>query len=69
MCSGGAAFFINLPIGLIGIVLCLINAPRIPANHKGGFDLWGQLLALFTLANLTYTVIELGRQKVWTNAL
>lgn len=56
-------FFINLPIGLIGIVLCLINAPRIPANHKGGFDLWGQLLALFTLANLTYAVIELGRQN------
>ena len=27
-------FFINLPIGLIGIVLCLANAPRIPANHK-----------------------------------
>ncbi|MEX6676852.1 DHA2 family efflux MFS transporter permease subunit [Pseudomonas sp. W2Oct36] len=56
-------FFINLPIGLIGIVLCLANAPTIAANHKGGFDLWGQLLALFTLANLTYALIELGRAR------
>lgn len=56
-------FFINLPIGLIGILLCVINAPVIPANRKGGFDLWGQLLALFTLANLTYAVIELGGQR------
>lgn len=55
-------FFINLPIGLIGIVLCMVNTPRIAPNHKGGFDLWGQILALFTLANLTYTVIELGRE-------
>ncbi|MER7009389.1 MFS transporter [Dactylosporangium sp. NPDC000555] len=51
-------FFINLPIGIIGLLL-LRRAPRSP-RRAAPLDLLGQLLAILGLAGLTIGVIEGG---------
>jgi DHA2 family methylenomycin A resistance protein-like MFS transporter len=51
-----SVFYVNLPIGLVGLI-ALIRGPRsIP--RRTPFDLPGQLSATLTLAAITYAVIE-----------
>jgi DHA2 family methylenomycin A resistance protein-like MFS transporter len=53
-----AIFFINLPVGIAGLVL-LRRAPRSP-RRAAPLDLLGQVLAVVGLAGLTVGVIEGG---------
>lgn len=53
-----AIFFLNLPVGLIGLAL-LTRAPRSP-RQSAPIDLAGQLTGITALAALTYGVIEGG---------
>lgn len=60
-------FMINVPIGIAGIWLTLKHAPDTVRHAARRIDLTGQLLAIVTLAALTYAVIEGGRLG-WTSA-
>ncbi len=53
-------FFINLPIGLIGIALTLRYAPQTPPLGGRSLDLIGQFAAIVSLGTLTAGVIEAG---------
>lgn len=59
-------FLINVPIGIAGIWLTLKHAPETVRHAARRIDLAGQLLAVVTLAALTYAVIESGHG--WTSA-
>lgn len=61
-------FFINLPLGVVGIWLTLVYAPSAPHAGRRGLDLVGQLLAIVALASLTVLFIESGPLG-WTNPL
>jgi MFS transporter, DHA2 family, methylenomycin A resistance protein len=57
-----AIFFINIPVGIIGIFLTLkyvVNAKN--SNHIASFDLWGQIFSIISIAALSFGLIEVGR--------
>jgi MFS transporter, DHA2 family, methylenomycin A resistance protein len=60
-----AIFFINLPIGLLGIWLTLRHARETPATPDRQVDLPGQLTAVITLAALAAATIQ-GGHGGWT---
>jgi MFS family permease len=51
-------FWINLPIGLLAIILTLRFIPESRAPRPRRFDPTGQLLVIALLASLTYGIIE-----------
>jgi DHA2 family methylenomycin A resistance protein-like MFS transporter len=54
-------FFVNLPVGLVGIALTLRHVPPSEANREQrGLDPVGQVLAVATLTALTAGLIEVG---------
>jgi DHA2 family methylenomycin A resistance protein-like MFS transporter len=60
-----AIFFINLPIGALGIWLTLRHARETPASLEHSLDLTGQASAVVALAALAAATIEGGRLG-WT---
>src|SRR5205085_3012186 len=60
-----AIFFINVPIGLLGIRLTLRHARETPGTPDRQVDLPGQLAAVVTLAALAAATIE-GGHGGWT---
>jgi MFS transporter, DHA2 family, methylenomycin A resistance protein len=56
--SWRAIFFLNLPVGLLGLIL-LTRAPKSP-RQSAPIDLPGQLTGVLALAGLTYGLIEGG---------
>lgn len=56
--SWRSIFFVNLPLGAIGIWLTLRFVEESLARHSGGFDLAGQILAIVGLSSLTAAMIE-----------
>ncbi|MGW1048439.1 MFS transporter [Streptomyces sp. NPDC001118] len=60
-------FFLNVPAGLAA-VLTLMRAQRSP-RHPVAFDLPGQLMAVVTLAALTFAVIEGGHHGLTATVL
>src|SRR5262245_41475401 len=64
-----AIFFVNVPVGLIGIYLTLkyvVNAKNIRTVAR--FDLWGQLFSIISIAALSFGLIEVGKfgWESWT---
>lgn len=57
--SWRAVFWINVPLGLLGIALLAARVARSP-RRPAPFDLPGQLTAVLALAALTFAVIEGG---------
>ena len=51
-------FFVNVPIGLLAIVLTAVYVPESRAAHPRRLDPVGQLLVIAGLATLTYAIIE-----------
>ena len=62
--SWRAVFLVNLPVGLIAIVLTALFVPESKAPHPRRFDPVGQLLVILALASLTYAIIE-GPKNGW----
>ncbi len=56
-----AIFFINLPLGLIGIALTLLYADETPKNTRSRLDLPGQISTIVCLASLAVAIIEGGK--------
>jgi EmrB/QacA subfamily drug resistance transporter len=60
-------FFVNVPIGLVAIVLTALYVPESQAEHPRRLDAGGQVLVIAALAMLTYAIIE-GPRHGWTSA-
>src|SRR3954467_11938039 len=59
-------FWINVPIGILAIVLVARVVPESRAVHARRIDAPGQVLAMIGLATLTYTIIE-GGDAGWSS--
>jgi EmrB/QacA subfamily drug resistance transporter len=62
-----AVFFVNVPIGLLGIVLTALYVPESRAPRPRRLDPVGQLLVIAALATLTYAIID-GPHAGWGSA-
>ncbi len=62
-----AVFFVNVPIGLIAILLTALYVPDSRAPHARRLDPVGQLLVIAGLASLTYAIIQ-GPRTGWGSA-
>ncbi|WP_308634127.1 MDR family MFS transporter [Paenibacillus silvisoli] len=51
-------FLINVPIGIIGVVLCLLLLPKLPKKAFTSLDLWGIALGPLAFAGLSYGLSE-----------
>jgi EmrB/QacA subfamily drug resistance transporter len=60
-------FWVNLPVGVAGIILTMLFVPESRAPRARPFDPVGQVLVIVTLAALTYGIIE-GPGSGWTSA-
>jgi EmrB/QacA subfamily drug resistance transporter len=60
-------FLVNLPVGLVAIILTALFVPESRAPHARRFDPVGQVLVILALSSLTYAIIEGGDQG-WLTA-
>jgi EmrB/QacA subfamily drug resistance transporter len=65
--SWRAVFLVNLPVGVIAIVLTALFVPESKADHARRIDPVGQLLVITALATLTYGIIDAPRAG-WASA-
>src|SRR5215469_7219296 len=61
-------FWVNIPVGLVAILLTALFVPESKAPHPRRFDPVGQVLVMLTLASLVYGIIE-GPGRGWTSGL
>jgi EmrB/QacA subfamily drug resistance transporter len=59
-----SVFLVNLPVGMLALVLTARFVPESRAPHARRIDPVGQVLVVISLASLTYAIIE-GRQRGW----
>jgi EmrB/QacA subfamily drug resistance transporter len=59
-----SVFFVNVPIGILAIVLTALRVPESRAEHPRRIDPVGQILIIVALATLTYAIIE-GPSAGW----
>ena len=57
-----SVFLVNLPVGVLGIVLTLRHVPPVPPHEDGDLDLTAQALGIAALGGLTFGLIQGG---VW----
>ena len=64
--SWQSVFLVNVPIGILGMVVAHRHVTE--SHHRGGrgLDLRGQVLAVITLSSLTYALIE-ANDRGWTS--
>ncbi len=65
--SWRAVFFVNVPLGLLAILLTALYVPESRAPRPRRVDPVGQVLVVVALATLTYAIIE-GPRTGWTSA-
>lgn len=53
-------FLVNLPFGIVALLLTLIAIPAIRPQQRRALDLPGQLCAMIACSSLTYSLIEWG---------
>lgn len=61
-------FWVNIPVGLIAIVLALLFIPESRAARARRVDIPGQVLVITFLSSLTYGIIEAPNHG-WTSAI
>jgi EmrB/QacA subfamily drug resistance transporter len=66
--SWRAVFFVNVPIGLVAVLLTALYVPESRASHPRRLDPIGQALVIGFLATLTYAIIN-GPRSGWTSAV
>ncbi|MGB0098049.1 MAG: MFS transporter [Solirubrobacteraceae bacterium] len=59
-----AVFLVNIPVGMLAIVLTAVFVPKSRAPHPRRIDPLGQVLVIIALASLTYAIIE-GPELGW----
>jgi EmrB/QacA subfamily drug resistance transporter len=65
--SWRAVFLVNLPVGVVAILLTALFVPESRAPRPRRIDPLGQVLVIVALASLTYAIIE-GRTRGWLSA-
>ena len=60
--SWRSVFLVNLPFGVLGILLTLRHVPPVPRHEDGELDVAAQLLGIVALGGLTFGLIQGG---VW----
>jgi EmrB/QacA subfamily drug resistance transporter len=65
--SWRAVFFVNVPIGVLAILLTALYVPESRAQRPRRLDPIGQLLVIVGLASLTFAIIE-GPTAGWSSA-
>jgi DHA2 family methylenomycin A resistance protein-like MFS transporter len=55
-----SVFLINIPFGILALLLTLFNLPATPERQESSLDLPGQALAILACCTLTYGLIEWG---------
>jgi EmrB/QacA subfamily drug resistance transporter len=65
--SWQAVFFVNVPIGLLALLLTAVYVPESRAARPRRLDAVGQTLVIAALATLTSAIIE-GPKSGWTSA-
>ena len=64
-----AVFLINIPVGIIAILLTVKHVKSIiNSDHPNGFDLPGQIIGIISIASLAFSLIEAGRLG-WSSAI
>src|SRR4029077_1515133 len=53
-----AVFIVNIPVGLLAILLTALYVPESRADHARRIDPVGQVLVIVALSTLTYSIIE-----------
>ncbi|WP_246070741.1 DHA2 family efflux MFS transporter permease subunit [Paenibacillus kobensis] len=53
-------FLINLPIGVVGVILCILQLPKLPSSSAAALDFWGVVLGPLAFAGLSYGITEGG---------
>ncbi len=59
-----SVFWVNIPIGVVGVILTVVYIPESRAPHPRRLDAVGQVIVTFILASTTYAVIE-GPGRGW----
>jgi EmrB/QacA subfamily drug resistance transporter len=62
--SWRAVFLVNLPVGVLALILTVMFVPESRAPHPRRVDPVGQVLVIVALASLTYAIIE-GPTSGW----
>jgi EmrB/QacA subfamily drug resistance transporter len=62
-----AVFLVNVPVGLLAILLTALFVPESRADHPRRLDPVGQVLVIVGLASLTYAIID-GPSAGWASA-
>jgi EmrB/QacA subfamily drug resistance transporter len=62
-----SVFLVNLPVGILALMLTALYVPESRAPHPRRIDPVGQALVIVALATLTYGIIE-GRRAGWLSA-
>ena len=62
-----AVFLVNVPVGIVAIMLTALFVPESRADHPRRLDPVGQILVILGLASLTYAIID-GPTAGWTAA-
>ena len=62
-----AVFLVNVPIGIVAIILTALYVPESRADRPRRLDPVGQILVILGLATLTYAIID-GPSAGWTAA-
>ncbi|MDF1795611.1 MAG: MFS transporter [Coxiellaceae bacterium] len=57
-------FYVNVPIIIIGLIMCARMAPSPKPNHNIKVDIWGVILLAITLGSLVYGLMA-GEQYGW----
>jgi MFS transporter, DHA2 family, methylenomycin A resistance protein len=55
-----AVFFVNVPIGLLAVLLVIRHVPNPVGGGKNSFDIAGQLFGIISIAALAFAFIEAG---------
>jgi len=61
-------FYINLPVGILGIFMVLFYLPNDKGKEKKGFDIYGAITLAVALSSLVL-VLEKGREWGWMSAI
>ena len=55
-----SVFLVNLPFGVLALLLTFVSMPATPQRSESSLDLPGQVLAILACCSLTYGLIEWG---------
>ncbi|WP_219837362.1 DHA2 family efflux MFS transporter permease subunit [Paenibacillus sp. R14(2021)] len=51
-------FLINVPVGIVGVILCVWQLPRLPKKASASLDMWGIILGPLAFSGLSYGLSE-----------